>query len=155
MEYNYEVKAKENETYTDEGVFPETRIKDYASTEQINYTLRSTESPEHNDDVRTEEQEKCKGDDINNDTSPETRIIDELINHLQDHYDSLKRDKPYKIENGMQIEEDVRFLELEELSRKNISRKGEKDSGIEDPKSLEYIPDPKAAKTEFTWTIPQ
>ena len=68
----------ESEAYTDEGVFPEARIKDYASTEQINYTLRSTESPEHNDDVRTEEQEKCKGDDINNDTSPETRIIDEL-----------------------------------------------------------------------------
>ena len=81
-----------------------------------------------------------------------------LMNHLQNHYNGLKRDEQYKTENGTQIGKDVRFLKLENSNRKNISRGGgkeeigtisdvTKDSDIETPKLLEYITDPKAAET--------
>ena len=70
-----------------------------------------------------------------------------MINHLQDHYNGLKRNKQYKTENEMQIEKDVRFLKQEESSQKD--REGGKDSDIEYPKLPEYITDPKAAEMGF------
>ena len=78
LEDNDDVRAEESKTYTNEGIFPEARIKDDASADHNSYTLRNTDSLEHNNVVRTEEQEKCKGDNINKDTSTETMILDKL-----------------------------------------------------------------------------
>ena len=55
----------------------------------------------------------------------------------------------------MQIEQDVRFLKLEDSSRKTISQRGGKDSDIKNLKLLEHISDPKAAETELARTIPR
>ena len=46
-------------------------------------------------------------------------------------------------------------LNPEEPSQNNVGRRVGKDSGIEGSKVLENTPDPKAAGTEFDWTIPQ
>ena len=84
-------------------------------------------------------------------TSGENKVI----NHLQNHCDGLKKNNKDKTDNGIQIEKEVSFLKSEESSRKTANRRVRKDSDIEGSKVLRNVPNPKAAGTEFIWTVPR
>ena len=75
---------------------------------------------------------------------------DKVPNHLQDHCDGSKRFYKDKTDRKK-----CQPLKPEEPSQKNVGRRVGKDSDIEGSMVLENIPNPKAAGTEFIWTIPR